>query len=111
MGHQREWFGPKSHGYGGGLPIAWQGWALLLGYLAVVIGGAFLFAGTRPILYFLAVIALTVGFVWITSKSTRGGWRWLWVSATELSRATARAARSRGAIRPDPPASPVPPVR
>lgn len=74
----REWFAPKSHGYGSGLPIAWQGWALLLGYLAVVIGGALLFAASRPILLFSIVIVLTALFVWITKKTTRGGWRWRW---------------------------------
>ncbi|WP_243403462.1 MULTISPECIES: hypothetical protein [Bacteria] len=32
------WFAPKRFGYGAGLPIAWQGWAVLVAYLAVVIG-------------------------------------------------------------------------
>ncbi len=71
-----EWFSAKSHGYGAGLPIAWQGWVLLLGYLAVVIGGALRFARNRPLLFFSAVIVLTVGFVWVTKQTTRGGWRW-----------------------------------
>ena len=30
------WFAPKRFGYGAGLPIAWQGWALLAGYIAAV---------------------------------------------------------------------------
>jgi hypothetical protein len=71
-----QWFAAKTHGYGAGLPIAWQGWVLLLGYLAVVIGGALLFARNRPLLFFSVVIALTVGFVWVTKQTTRGGWRW-----------------------------------
>ena len=27
-----EWFAPKRYGYGSGLPISWQGWAVLLGF-------------------------------------------------------------------------------
>ena len=30
------WFTPRRYGLGVGAPIAWQGWALLGGYLAVV---------------------------------------------------------------------------
>ena len=26
-----EWFAPKRYGYGAGLPIAWQGWAVIVG--------------------------------------------------------------------------------
>ncbi len=31
-----DWFAPKRYGYGAGLPIAWQGWVLTIGYLAVI---------------------------------------------------------------------------
>ena len=30
-----EWFAPKRYGYGAGLPISWQGWALTIGFVAV----------------------------------------------------------------------------
>ena len=76
------WFAPKRFGYGAGLPIAWQGWALLAGYLALVIlpvhyllpaGGA----ATRISVF--ALIALATGLLVIVSKhKTRGGWRWRW---------------------------------
>ena len=36
-----EWFAPKRYGYGAGLPITWQGWALTVVFLAVSIGLAF----------------------------------------------------------------------
>jgi hypothetical protein len=29
-----EWFAPKRYGYGAGLPISWQGWALTIAFLA-----------------------------------------------------------------------------
>ena len=31
-----EWFAPKRYGHGSGPPIAWQGWALTLGFVAIV---------------------------------------------------------------------------
>ena len=33
-----DWFAPKRYGYGTGLPIAWQGWALLAAYGAGIAG-------------------------------------------------------------------------
>ena len=30
------WFAPKRYGFGAGLPIAWQGWALLLGTIGQI---------------------------------------------------------------------------
>ena len=38
--HDTAWFAPKRYGYGSGLPIAWQGWALMIGYVLVVIAAA-----------------------------------------------------------------------
>jgi hypothetical protein len=31
-----DWFAPKRFGYGAGPPIAWQGWALILGFCAIL---------------------------------------------------------------------------
>lgn len=71
------WFAPKIFGYGAGLPIRWQGWALLLGHGAVILPGIFLFQD-RP--------AVTLAWVLLTAflpmplyaAKTRGGWRWRW---------------------------------
>jgi hypothetical protein len=32
-----DWFAAKRYGYGAGLPIAWQGWALLAAYMGAVL--------------------------------------------------------------------------
>lgn len=32
----KPWFARKRFGYGAGLPLTWQGWALLVGFLAAV---------------------------------------------------------------------------
>ncbi|WP_300973183.1 hypothetical protein [Sphingomonas sp. LHG3406-1] len=70
-----EWFAPKARGVGSGLPIAWQGWALLIGYIAVLLALTPL-AGRSILAHLSAVSALTVIFMIICAKTTRGGWRW-----------------------------------
>ena len=35
MSDDLEWFAPKRYGYGSGLPISWQGWAVLVGFLVL----------------------------------------------------------------------------
>lgn len=75
------WFAPKKYGYGAGLPIAREGWAVLSGYLLVLglcgllvgwdaaIGGATAFA---------IFLAATIALIAISARKTRGGWRWRW---------------------------------
>ena len=66
------WFAPRRFGYGAGLPTAWQGWALLGAYLALVIGVPM----WRPHWAPFVAVAATVAIVWIAYAKTRGGWRW-----------------------------------
>jgi len=77
MSDRPEWFAPKRYGYGSGLPTAWQGWAILLAYLALVIGSVFLFQ-QRPYLVPAIVLPATAGLLIVTARTTRGGWRWRW---------------------------------
>jgi len=72
-----EWFAPKRYGYGAGLPISWQGWALTIGFVLLTILVALGF-GNRPIQLVAAIIPLTVAFTVISARTTRGGWRWRW---------------------------------
>jgi hypothetical protein len=69
-----EWFAPKRWGYGAGLPISWQGWAIVILYGAL----AFFVArfSTRPTIVFAILVPATTVFLVITAKTTRGGWRW-----------------------------------
>lgn len=78
MNDRPEWFAPKSHGYGNGLPIAWQGWALLIGFVAIAILGSIFLAPRSQIAFFAILAPLTLLFLWITARTTRGGWRWRW---------------------------------
>jgi hypothetical protein len=72
-----EWFAPKRFGYGSGLPISWQGWAITVAFMAVAVATALFFSG-RPIVVFAILIPLTAMLLVITAKTTRGGWRWRW---------------------------------
>ena len=72
-----DWFAAKRYGIGSGLPIAWQGWALLVGYLILVIAVSFLIH-ISLLLYFSLVGFLTGLFILISARTTRGGWQWRW---------------------------------
>ena len=72
-----EWFAPKRYGYGAGVPIAWQGWVVLVLYLTVVIGAVQLFQ-RKPLVVGAIMIPATLLLVLVAAKTTRGGWRWRW---------------------------------
>jgi hypothetical protein len=72
-----EWFAPKRYGFGSGLPISWQGWAVSLAYLALVAGIA-LTLSDRPTAMIAALILPTAALMVICARTTRGGWRWRW---------------------------------
>lgn len=82
----RDWFAPRRYGYGAGLPIVWQGWVLLAGYLALMLPATWLVTRQQPDAR-LAGIALmvlaTTAFVTIAARTTRGGWRWRWGSGRD----------------------------
>jgi hypothetical protein len=72
-----EWFAPKRYGYGASLPISWQGWAVMLGYLALI--GLTLFLIPYSLIAVVSiVIMLSTVLVVIMARTTRGGWRWRW---------------------------------
>ena len=77
MSDSPEWFAPKRYGYGAGLPISWQGWAVSLAFIALVGVIAFRF-GNQPLVAVALLVPLTVLLVVITARTTRGGWRWRW---------------------------------
>jgi hypothetical protein len=71
------WFAPKRYGYGAGLPIAWQGWAISIGFAAVMVGLALLLHD-RPAQLVAAMILPLVVLIVVSARTTRGGWRWRW---------------------------------
>ena len=70
------WFHPKKHGYGSGLPCAWQGWVLLLLYIAAAtLIGAYV-ETMGWIVFALALTGITIPFLWLAKRHTKGGWRY-----------------------------------
>ena len=75
------WFAPKRFGYGAGMPIAWQGWALVAGYFVILGAGVLMIEWDRQA-GMVGAIALfvpaTIALLAIAALKTRGGWRWRW---------------------------------
>lgn len=77
------WFLPKRYGYGAGLPIVWQGWALIAGYLVTLGLCAVLIewdAEVGGVTAALVLIVASVALMIVAARKTRGGWRWRWGS-------------------------------
>lgn len=75
------WFAPKRYGYGSGLPIRWQGWALLASYIALLGGLKLLMDrddGVSRGLSFGLFVAATAVLAVVSARRTRGGWKWRW---------------------------------
>ena len=72
-----EWFAPKRYGYGSGLPISWQGWAVTVGFIAIAIALSVRFA-ERPVQLFASLAPFFIIFMTVCARTTRGGWRWRW---------------------------------
>lgn len=72
------WFAPKAYGYGAGLPIAWQGWALIGVYGAAMLLIVTTLAKVHPAMFYALVAVLTAGLIVMSARHTRGGWRWRW---------------------------------
>lgn len=73
------WFAPKKLGYGSGWPIAWQGWVLMGGHLAIILAIAFWMdegGEVKLIIGFTAIVLLTFPLLLIVKRRTKGGWRW-----------------------------------
>jgi hypothetical protein len=73
-----DWFAPKRFGYGAGLPIAWQGWAVMTAYLIVVAVSAVGLMPRHPLVTLAILTAATLVLIMVSAQHTRGGWQWRW---------------------------------
>lgn len=74
---QRDiWFPAKRYGWGWGLPIVWQGWAVLIAYAVLLAVGAMLLLPERAAftVYVAIVTALLILVCWL--RGEKPGWRW-----------------------------------
>ena len=78
------WFKQKRHGFGA-TPSNWKGWALTLGFVAIIVGLAPALIPPvhsneqpHPLAFIGVSVVLMAIFVFITWRKTEGGWRWRW---------------------------------
>ncbi len=73
---EQAWFAAKTYGWGWGLPLRWQGWAVLGGFVAALFAGGPL-VGVHPVLYVAYCLVLGGGLLGICYwKGEKPGWRW-----------------------------------
>ena len=71
------WFPAKRYGWGWGFPVTWQGWAVFVAYICVILGGIQLVYPTRPVAFGILVVIATICFIAICwFKGERPRWRW-----------------------------------
>ena len=71
------WFPAKRYGWGWGLPLTWQGWAVFAGFLAMVAVGAAEIPRHSPVGFIAYVIGLCIvltAVCWWKGEPPR--WRW-----------------------------------
>ncbi|MGH8456645.1 MAG: hypothetical protein ACRETW_05590 [Stenotrophobium sp.] len=75
---RRYWFSVKRYGWGWGLPATWEGWVVLLTWLAVVVPVSGWLAAHKdvvlalPFVVFMTVVLLLICF----AKGEPPRWRW-----------------------------------
>jgi len=74
----KPWFRVKRYGFGAGLPCSWEGWALLIGFLVIVVSSAIVLVGRNPMLHLGVVLASTAILVVVSWRKSDGPWKWRW---------------------------------
>jgi hypothetical protein len=73
------WFPAKKYGYGWGIPVTWQGWAVLIAYVVLlIIGGTTIFRPSINMGFFLVyVVIMSILLILICwKKGEKPEWRW-----------------------------------
>jgi len=71
------WFPAKRYGWGWGPPVVWQGWAVLAGWVVILMGGVTMLMPENPIWHVLfALLMVAVLFVVCYVKGEPPRWRW-----------------------------------
>lgn len=77
-GDKKYWFPAKRYGWGWGAPSSWQGWVVLIGFVALVALGAVVFPPDKQrglYLGFVGACSVLLFLVcWLTGEPPR--WRW-----------------------------------
>ncbi len=74
----RYWFPAKRYGWGWGLPVTWQGWAVLLGFFYSLAAGFLWLPPQRSMAALMAYVfmlsAVLVAICWWKGEPPK--WRW-----------------------------------
>jgi hypothetical protein len=74
----KYWFPAKRYGWGWGIPNAWQGWLVLVVFVALLVVGSVVLPPGRQVGLYLAYVAmlcgLLIGVCWLKGEPPR--WRW-----------------------------------
>ena len=74
---KKPWFRAKNHGYGTGLPIAWQGWVFMALHIALI-AGLSMALRNQPVAMTIVVVLAALAPMPIYQARTEGGWKWRW---------------------------------
>jgi FtsH-binding integral membrane protein len=72
------WFSAKTYGIGWGLPVSWQGWAVLIVYLVVVIVAAVRVSDSKDLVWFFPLILLMSLLLILICWRKGASFRWRW---------------------------------
>ena len=73
----RYWFPAKRYGWGWGLPVAWQGWIVLVIWLAIVVPGALLALSQSWAFFYVFLVVMAGILIAICyAKGEPPRWRW-----------------------------------
>jgi hypothetical protein len=73
---RQVWFWAKRFGYGAGMPVVWQGWALLVGTVGALVGARHWLHGAVGAAAWVGILAVMV--VSAALHTEGGPWRWRW---------------------------------
>jgi hypothetical protein len=72
------WFAAKTYGWGWGMPLTWQGWAVMLAYLGSILAAVRFMPPEKSLPNFLAGVivptAVLIAICWWKGEPPR--WRW-----------------------------------
>jgi len=73
----KYWFPAKRYGWGWGPPATWQGWVVLVVFVALIVTGPFLFPPQAELAAYLAYVGVLtvamIGICWLKGEPPR--WR------------------------------------
>jgi len=70
---RKPWFRVKRYGYGVGLPIAWEGWLVLVLFLTATVSASALISSMASL---VVLLLLTPAVIYIAYLRSDGEWRW-----------------------------------